>query len=62
MGDWKLIEFFDPGRHELYNLRADIGERTDLAREMPEKTKELQDRLFTWRKEVNAKLPPQVQP
>jgi len=57
-GDWKLIEFFGDGRRELYNLRDDIGERNDLAEQMPERAKELYDRLAAWRKEVDAKLPP----
>jgi arylsulfatase A-like enzyme len=57
-GDWKLIEFFDDGRGELYNLKRDIGERRDLAKEMPHKAKELHDRLVAWRKRVDAKLPP----
>ncbi len=30
-GDWKLIEFFEDGRLELYNLPDDIGENTDLS-------------------------------
>ena len=55
--DWKLIEFFGDGRRELYNLDVDIGERKNLARQMPDKAKELQDRLVAWRKEVEAKLP-----
>ena len=57
MGDWKLIEFFDDGRRELYNLRDDLGERNDVSQQMPDKTKELHERLLAWRKEVNAKLP-----
>ena len=30
-GDWKLMEFFEDGRLELYNLRDDIGETNNLA-------------------------------
>ena len=57
-GDWKLIEFFDDDRHELYNLRDDIGEAKDLAQQMPGKAQELQARLIAWRQQVDAKLPP----
>ena len=37
-GDWKLIRFFNDGsaqsdRHELYNLRRDIGETKDVTAE-----------------------------
>ncbi|MBL8221433.1 MAG: sulfatase [Bryobacterales bacterium] len=30
-GDWKLIEFYEDGRLELYNLKDDPGERVNLA-------------------------------
>ena len=56
-GDFKLIEFFDDMRVELYNLRDDIGEKHDLAAEMPEKVDELRKRLHAWRKEVGAQMP-----
>ena len=36
MGDYKVIEFFEDGRLELYNLREDISEDHDLAGERPE--------------------------
>ncbi len=57
MGDWKLIEFYEDNRVELYNLKDDIGEQNDLADKMPEKVKELQDKLHAWRKEVDARMP-----
>ncbi len=56
-GDWKLIEFYDEGTVELYNLSKDIGERRDLARKMPEKKNELLTLLHTWQKRVGAKMP-----
>ncbi len=56
-GDWKLLEFFEDGRLELYNLRDDLGERNNLAAKMPEKAKELHGKLVAWRKEVNAPMP-----
>ena len=31
-GDWKLLEFFEDGRLELYNLRQDVGEKNNLAK------------------------------
>jgi hypothetical protein len=45
-GDWKLIRRFEPHpdypeTRELYNLRKDIGETTNLAEEMPDKVAEL---------------------
>jgi arylsulfatase A-like enzyme len=57
IGDWKLMEFFEDGRLELYNLKDDIGEQTNLAQKVPEKTRELHDRMVAWRKEINAPMP-----
>jgi arylsulfatase A-like enzyme len=56
-GDWKLMEFLEDGRLELYNLESDIGETKNLAKDNPAKTKELYDRLSAWRAEVNAPMP-----
>lgn len=57
LGDFKLIEFFDDMRVELYNLRVDIGEQRNLAAQMPGKAAELRARLHAWRKEVGAQMP-----
>lgn len=56
-GDWKLMEFLEDGRLELYNLSDDIGETRNLAQENPEKTKELHARLIAWREEIKAPIP-----
>jgi len=56
-GEFKLIEFFDDMRVELYNLRDDVGERRDLAPKMAAKVDELRARLHAWRKEVGAQMP-----
>lgn len=58
-GDWKLMEFFEmPGGLEpyleLYNLREDLSETTNLADQNPEKVRELKESMATWRREVNA--------
>ena len=57
LGDWKLIEFYEDNRVELYNLKKDIGEKNDLAAKMPQKARQLRDMLHAWRKEVDAKMP-----
>jgi len=57
-GDWKLIEYFDADRKELYNLADDISEKNNLAGKNPEKFAELQGLLKAWRKEVGAKITP----
>jgi arylsulfatase A-like enzyme len=56
-GDWKLIEFFEDGRLELYNLREDVGEAHNLAAERPELTARLAGMLAAWRESVEAKIP-----
>ncbi|MBA4148589.1 MAG: sulfatase [Verrucomicrobia bacterium] len=56
-GDWKLMEFFEDGRLELYNLRNDIGETKNLASAEPKKAKELHKKLLAWRKEIKAPMP-----
>jgi arylsulfatase A-like enzyme len=61
-GDWKLIEFFEDGNLELYNLKNDIGEKNNLAEKKPEKTKELHRILIEWRKSVNAPVPTERNP
>lgn len=53
-GDWKLIEFYEDGRRELFNLKADPGESRNLAAKEPERVKELSARLGSWRKGVDA--------
>lgn len=55
-GDWKLIEFYDNSRIELYNLAEDVGEAHDRAKEMPEKVKELHGALAAWRQSVGAQM------
>lgn len=56
-GDYKLIEFFDDMRVELYNLRDDIGETKDLAATQPERTAKLRAQLHAWRESVGAQMP-----
>lgn len=58
-GDWKLQEFFEDGRLELYNLREDLGETNNLAAQQPDKTKELHEKLVAWRKSIGAPMPTQ---
>jgi arylsulfatase A-like enzyme len=56
-GDWKLMEFLEDGRLELYNLKDDIGESKNLAQSMPDKARELHGKLVAWRKKINAPMP-----
>ena len=56
-GDWKLIEWFEDGSQELFSLRADPGEKRNLAAKQPGKVKALLEKLRAWRKDVNAVMP-----
>lgn len=56
-GDYKLIEFYEDSRLELFHLTDDVGERVNLANAMPEKAKALRAKLDRWRKSVDASMP-----
>lgn len=56
-GDWKLLEYFEDGHTELYNLAADPSEANNQAAAQPQKARELLEKLRNWRKEVGARLP-----
>jgi arylsulfatase A-like enzyme len=56
-GNYKLIEFFEDGRLEVYNLEKDIGEEQNLADSLPELTRQLHHELQAWRDDVNAQYP-----
>lgn len=56
-GDWKLIRFYESSREEVYNLRADPGERQDLAAQEPRRRAALSEQLDRWLKDVNAQMP-----
>ncbi|MGQ8338217.1 sulfatase [Sunxiuqinia sp. A32] len=56
-GDWKLIHYYEDGREELYNLKADLEETTDIASENPDKVTELNAKLFDYLNKVGAKFP-----
>lgn len=64
-GDWKLIEFFEDGHLELYNLALDPGEQYNFASSFADKATELQGKLQSWREGLSASLPhanPQYNP
>ena len=61
-GDWKLIEYFEDGRLELYNLATDISESRNMADAAPSMARELHAELRAWRKATNAVEPETVNP
>ncbi|MEL7118131.1 MAG: sulfatase [Bacteroidota bacterium] len=56
-GDWKLIHYYEDERQELYDLKNDLSEETDLAEQKPELVQELSNSLFAYLESVNAKYP-----
>lgn len=56
-GPWKLVEYFEDERIELYDLSTDPGEQSDLSNQMPDRAAALRRQLHAWRKSVNAALP-----
>ena len=57
MGRYKLIEFFETGALELYDLESDPSETADVSAEFPLITRQMHQSMQTWRSEVGAALP-----
>jgi arylsulfatase A-like enzyme len=57
LGDWKLIKFYYKKGFELYNLKDDPSEKTNLVDKEKEKLAELQQLLEDHLKETEAVLP-----
>ncbi len=56
LGNYKLLDYFENGTVQLFNLKDDPGEQNDLADEKPEKAAELRQKLRSWRKKVSANM------
>ena len=56
-GAEKLVEHYEDGRLELFDLASDPGERRNLAAERPERARALHERLVAWRERVAAVMP-----
>jgi hypothetical protein len=61
-GDWKLIRWFEtsrqfPSKHELYNLRDDLGETNNLAATQEERVQELDRLIDGFLADTNATYP-----
>lgn len=55
-GNYKLIDFYNQGRIELYDLQSDPGETKNIAEMKPEITTSLLSKLNDWRKETGVKM------
>lgn len=56
-GDFKLIEFYEHGRRELFNLAEDPSENTNLVDRDPQRAEQMAGRLAAWLKETSAAMP-----
>lgn len=61
-GHWKLIEFFESGTAELYNLSVDPGEERNLADKEPQRANELLAKLRAWQSATGAPRPTKANP
>ncbi len=61
-GDYKLLEFFEDGHLELYDLRNDLGEQFNLADKYPGKAKELFEAMMSWRTGLEVPYPLEKNP
>ena len=62
MGDYKLIEFFEYGQLELYNIKKDLKETKNLALLEPKRTAKLYLKLKQWQQTSKAPIPTQLNP
>jgi arylsulfatase A len=56
-GDFKLVESYETGKIELFNLAGDIGEKNDLSSSHAAQADALLKDLRKWQKEVDANMP-----
>ncbi|RHV91844.1 sulfatase [Culturomica massiliensis] len=56
-GDWKLVYYYETGKKELFNIRADIGEKDDCASRNPKLVHKLSGELGKYLRSVNAQRP-----
>lgn len=61
-GKWKLHEYFEDGRLELYDLENDIGETKNVAEDHAAIATQLHTELKSWRLRVNAPTPTKLNP
>ena len=60
--EWKLHEYFEDGRLELYNLGKDLNERQDLSDSLPGVAEQLHQKLVKWRSRTQAPVPAELNP
>jgi hypothetical protein len=56
-GDWKLIHYWEDDRDELYHLKSDPGEQSDVIAQHAEVAATLRKALDAWLTTTKAKIP-----
>lgn len=56
-GDWKLVENYENGKIELFNLKDDLSESLDMSSSYPQVVGELKELFNNHLKEINAPMP-----
>jgi arylsulfatase A-like enzyme len=56
-GNWKLIEYYEDGRRELFDLSKDQSESRNVIAQNPKVAQDLAQQLAAWRTEVGAQMP-----
>ncbi len=57
MGNYKLIDFYEQDRIELYDLSKDVSESTNIAAKKPKITRRMLAKIQNWRNEMNVNMP-----
>jgi len=61
VGDYKLIDFYDSKKIELYDLKSDPGETEDLSIAQAGKAEKLKEELNIWKQQINAYVQSEAQ-
>ena len=56
-GDWKIVENLVSGEFDLYNLKYDVNEMTDLKFSYQQKAGEMKKALEKWQASTQAQMP-----
>jgi arylsulfatase A len=56
-GDYKLIHWYEDDTWELFNLRENLAETTNIADDFPERTAAMRRKLEDWLRETGAVIP-----
>ncbi len=56
-GNYKLLEYYENGSVQLFDLEKDLGEQDDLSKKKPVITAKLLQMLRDWRLRLDAKMP-----